>query len=134
MIGYLGRYRIDTETGKATYAVVQAEDELAAIGMVIGAGWAGARAMTCTSGPGISLMSEFVASRTHEIPVVIFDVQRVGRAQACPRDDAGRHHVETCLSHGDRRHPVLFPSSPEECFTMAQRRLIWPGSSRLRCL
>jgi 2-oxoglutarate/2-oxoacid ferredoxin oxidoreductase subunit alpha len=123
LIGYLGKYRIDKETGKATYAVVQAEDELAAIGMVIGAGWAGARAMTCTSGPGISLMAEFVGFAYYtEIPAVIFDVQRVGPSTGLPtRTMQGDIMKNAYLSHGDARHPVLFPSSPEECFTMAQR-------------
>src|SRR5271165_3188305 len=79
LIGYLKRFRIDRQTGKATYAVVQAEDELSAIGMVLGAAWAGARSMTSTSGPGISLMSEFVGLGYYaEVPTVIFDVQRVG--------------------------------------------------------
>ena len=123
LIGYLGKHRIDKETGKATYAVVQAEDELAAIGMVIGASWAGARAMTCTSGPGISLMAEFVGYAYYtEIPAVIFDVQRVGPSTGLPtRTMQGDMLKNAYLSHGDVRHPVLFPSSPEECFTMAQQ-------------
>ena len=123
LIGYLGKYRIDKETGKATYAVVQAEDELAAIGMVIGASWAGARAMTCTSGPGISLMAEFVGFAYYtEIPAVIFDVQRVGPSTGLPtRTMQGDMMKNAYLSHGDARHPVLFPSSPEECFDMAQQ-------------
>ena len=107
LISYLGRYRIDKETGKATYAVVQAEDELAAIGMAIGAGWAGARAMTCTSGPGISLMSEFVGFAYYtDIPVVIIDVQRVGPSTGLP----------TRTMQGD-----ILKNAPEECFTMAQQ-------------
>jgi 2-oxoglutarate ferredoxin oxidoreductase subunit alpha len=123
LISYLSKYRIDKETGKATYAVVQAEDELAAIGMVIGASWAGARAMTCTSGPGISLMSEFVGFAYYtEIPAVIFDVQRVGPSTGLPtRTMQGDIMSNAYLSHGDARHPVLFPSSPEECFIMAQQ-------------
>src|SRR5438128_2155068 len=85
LIGYLKRFRIDKETGKATYAVVQAEDELASIGMALGAGWAGARSMTSTAGPGISLMSEFVGLGYYaEIPAVIFDVQRVGPSTGLP--------------------------------------------------
>ncbi|HTP88222.1 MAG TPA: 2-oxoacid:acceptor oxidoreductase subunit alpha [Bryobacteraceae bacterium] len=123
LISYLGKYRIDKETGKATYAVIQAEDELAAIGMVIGASWAGARAMTCTSGPGISLMSEFVGFAYYtEVPAVIIDVQRVGPSTGLPtRTMQGDILTNAWLSHGDARHPVLFPSSPEECFSMAQQ-------------
>jgi len=123
LVSYLAKYRIDKETGKATFAVVQAEDELAAIGMVIGASWAGARAMTCTSGPGISLMSEFVGFAYYtEIPAVIIDVQRVGPSTGLPtRTMQGDILKNAYLSHGDARHPVLFPSSPEECFAMAQQ-------------
>ncbi len=122
LIHYLGRYRHDGETGKATYAVVQAEDELASIGMAVGAGWAGARSMTCTSGPGISLMSEFIGLAYYaEIPVVIIDVQRVGPSTGLPtRTMQGDILSNALVSHGDTMHPVLFPSSPEECFTMAQ--------------
>jgi 2-oxoglutarate ferredoxin oxidoreductase subunit alpha len=122
LIGYLKRFRIDKESGKATYAVVQAEDELAAIGMVLGAGWAGARSMTSTAGPGISLMSEFVGLGYYaEIPGVIFDVQRVGPSTGLPtRTAQGDLLSAALLSHGDTQHPMLFPSSPEECFTMAQ--------------
>jgi 2-oxoglutarate ferredoxin oxidoreductase subunit alpha len=121
MIGYLKRFRIDKETGKATYAVVQAEDELSAIGMVMGAGWAGARAMTSTAGPGISLMSEFVGLGYYaEIPAVIFDVERVGPSTGLPTRTAQGDILSTALlSHGDTKHPLLFPSSPEECFHMA---------------
>jgi 2-oxoglutarate ferredoxin oxidoreductase subunit alpha len=121
MIGYLKRFRIDKETGKATYAVVQAEDELSAIGMVLGAGWAGARAMTSTSGPGITLMGEFVGLGYYaEIPAVIFDVQRVGPSTGLPTRTAQGDITSTALlSHGDTRHPLLFPCSPEECFQMA---------------
>lgn len=121
LIGYLKRFRIDRETGKATYAVVQAEDELSAIGMVLGAAWAGARAMTSTSGPGISLMSEFIGLGYYaEIPAVIFDVQRVGPSTGLPTRTAQGDILSTAvLSHGDTRHPMLFPCSPEECFHMA---------------
>ena len=121
LITFMERFRRDPETGKATYAIVQAEDELASIGMAIGAGWAGARAMTCTSGPGISLMSEFVGlAYFAEIPVVLIDVQRVGPSTGLPtRTMQGDTLKNAVLSHGDTRHPVLFPSSPEECFTMA---------------
>jgi len=121
VIGYMKRFRIDKETGKATYAVVQAEDELSAIGMVLGAAWAGARSMTSTSGPGISLMSEFIGLGYYaEIPAVIFDVQRVGPSTGLPTRTAQGDILSTALlSHGDTRHPLLFPSSPEECFQMA---------------
>ena len=121
MAGYMKRLRIDKETGKATFAIVQAEDELAAVGMVLGAGWAGARACTATSGPGISLMSEFVGLGYYvEVPGVIFDVQRVGPSTGLPtRTAQGDIFKNAVLSHGDTRHPMLFPSSPEECFTMA---------------
>lgn len=122
MIGYLKRLRIDPETGKATFAVIQAEDELAAVGMVIGAGWAGARSVTATSGPGISLMSEFTGLGYYvEVPAVIFDVQRVGPSTGLPtRTAQGDILKNALLSHGDTRHPLLFPSSPEECFSLAQ--------------
>jgi 2-oxoglutarate ferredoxin oxidoreductase subunit alpha len=122
LIGYLKRFRIDKETGKATYGVVQAEDELAAAGMVLGAGWAGARAMTSTAGPGISLMSEFIGLGYYaEIPGVFFDVQRVGPSTGLPTRTAQGDLLTTAvLSHGDTQHPMLFPSSPEECFTMSQ--------------
>jgi 2-oxoglutarate/2-oxoacid ferredoxin oxidoreductase subunit alpha len=121
MIGYLKRFRIDKESGKATYAVVQAEDELSAIGMVLGAGWAGARSVTSTAGPGISLMSEFVGLGYYaEIPGVIFDVQRVGPSTGLPTRTAQGDIISTALlSHGDTKHPMFFPSSPEECFSMA---------------
>ncbi|MBI4892800.1 MAG: 2-oxoacid:acceptor oxidoreductase subunit alpha [Acidobacteria bacterium] len=122
LIAYLGRHRHDAETGAATYAVVQAEDELASIGMAVGAGWAGARSMTCTSGPGISLMSEFIGlAYFAEIPVVIIDVQRVGPSTGLPtRTMQGDVISNALVSHGDTLHPVLFPSNPEECFSMAQ--------------
>jgi 2-oxoglutarate ferredoxin oxidoreductase subunit alpha len=111
--------------GKATFAIVQAEDELAAVGMVIGAGWAGARAMTATSGPGISLMSEFVGlAYFAEIPAVIWDVQRVGPSTGLPTRTAQGDLLSTAyLSHGDTRHVVLIPGSVEECFTMAGEAL-----------
>ncbi|MCL6545357.1 MAG: 2-oxoacid:acceptor oxidoreductase subunit alpha [Bryobacteraceae bacterium] len=122
MTGYLKRFRTDPATGKATFAVLQAEDELASIGMAIGAGWAGARAMTATSGPGISLMAEFTGLAYYvEAPAVIFDVQRVGPSTGLPtRTQQGDILSTAVLSHGDTRHPLLFPSSPEECFSMAQ--------------
>ncbi len=121
LIGYMKRYRIDPETGKATFAIVQAEDEMAALGMVLGAGWAGARAMTSTSGPGISLMAEFVGLGYYaEIPAVIFDIQRVGPSTGLPtRTMQGDVLSNAFLSHGDTKHLMLFPSSVEECYTMA---------------
>jgi 2-oxoglutarate ferredoxin oxidoreductase subunit alpha len=120
MIEYLKRFRIGQD-GKATFAVVQAEDELAAIGMVIGASWAGARAMTTTSGPGISLMSEFAGlSYYAEIPAVVWDIQRVGPSTGLPtRTSQGDILSTAFLSHGDTKHVMLFPSSPHECFEMA---------------
>jgi 2-oxoglutarate/2-oxoacid ferredoxin oxidoreductase subunit alpha len=120
LMGYLKRFRIDKETGKATFAVVQAEDELASIGMVIGASWAGARAMTATSGPGISLMSEFAGLGYYaEVPAVIVDVQRVGPSTGLPtRTMQGDMLSTALLSHGDTRHPMYFPSSPREGFSM----------------
>lgn len=121
LIDYLKKYRIDKETGKATFAVVQAEDEIAAIGMVLGAGWAGARSMTSTSGPGISLMAEFAGlGYFAEIPGVIFDIQRIGPSTGLPtRTSQGDVLSSVFLSHGDTKHIVLIPSSVEECYTMA---------------
>jgi len=120
MIEFFRRFRIGSD-GKATFAVVQAEDELAAIGMVVGAGWAGARAMTTTSGPGISLMSEFAGlSYYAEIPGVVWDIQRVGPSTGLPtRTSQGDILSAAFLSHGDTRHILLFPASPAECFEMA---------------
>ena len=122
LIEYMGRYRLDPETGRATYAIVQAEDELAALGMAVGAGWAGARAMTTTSGPGISLMAEFTGLAYYtEIPVVIFDIQRTGPSTGLPTRTMQGDILSTAfLSHGDTSHILLFPHSVEECFTMAQ--------------
>jgi 2-oxoglutarate ferredoxin oxidoreductase subunit alpha len=121
MIDYMKEYRITPE-GKATFAIVQAEDELAAIGMVIGAGWAGARAMTATAGPGISLMAEFTGLAYYvEVPAVIWDIQRVGPSTGLPtRTSQGDVLSTAFLSHGDTRHILLFPCSVTECFTMAQ--------------
>lgn len=115
---YLERFRVDPETGKATFAVVQAEDELASIGMAVGAGWAGARAMTTTAGPGISLMSEFVGlAHFAEIPVVIINVQRMGPSTGLPtRTSQGDFLASAMLSHGDTYHPMLIPATPAECF------------------
>ena len=121
LIGLLQEHRIDKETGKATFAVVQAEDEIAALGMAIGAGWAGARSMTATAGPGISLMGEFAGLGYYaEVPAVIFDVQRVGPSTGLPTRTAQGDLLTTAfLSHGDTRHPMLFPSTAEECYSMA---------------
>jgi 2-oxoglutarate/2-oxoacid ferredoxin oxidoreductase subunit alpha len=121
LIDYLKKYRRDPETGKATYAVIQAEDELAALGMVIGAGWMGARAMTSTAGPGISLMSEFTGLGYYaEVPAVIFDVQRVGPSTGLPTRTAQQDILSTAvLSHGDTKHPMLLPASVAECYSMA---------------
>lgn len=120
MIEYLKRFRIGPD-GKATFAVIQAEDELAAIGMVIGASWAGARAMTTTSGPGISLMSEFAGLAYYaEIPAVVWDIQRVGPSTGLPtRTSQGDILSTALLSHGDTKHIMLFPASPHDCFEMA---------------
>ncbi len=121
LTGYMRKYRMDKETGKATFAIVQAEDEIAAIGMVIGAGWAGARAMTSTAGPGISLMGEFAGLAYYaEVPGVVFDIQRVGPSTGLPtRTAQGDLAQVALLSHGDTRHVILLPSSPDECYTMA---------------
>ena len=120
MIEYLKRFRIGPD-GKATFAVIQAEDELAAIGMVLGAGWAGARAMTTTSGPGISLMSEFAGLAYYaEIPAVVWDIQRVGPSTGLPTRTSQADILSTAfISHGDTQHILLFPASPRECFEMA---------------
>jgi len=123
MIDYMKRYRIDPQSGKATFAILQAEDELAAIGMVIGAGWAGARAMTSTSGPGISLMSEFAGlSYFAEVPGVVWDVQRIGPSTGLPtRTSQGDILSTYYLSHGDTKHILLIPASVDECFRFAQK-------------
>jgi 2-oxoglutarate ferredoxin oxidoreductase subunit alpha len=121
LIGYARRFRHDPDTGKATYAIVQAEDELASIGMALGAGWAGARSMTATSGPGISLMSEFIGLGYYaEVPTVVYDVERVGPSTGLPtRTQQGDLITTALLSHGDTKHPLFFPCSPEECFSMS---------------
>ena len=117
------KYRRDPETGKNNYCIVQAEDELAAVGMAIGAGWNGARAFTPTSGPGISLMSEFLGLAYYaEIPVVVFDVQRTGPSTGLPtRSQQGDLLACAFASHGDTKHILLFPSNPAECFDFAVR-------------
>ncbi len=115
----LKKFRVNPD-GKATFAVVQAEDELAAIGMVLGAGWAGARSMTSTSGPGISLMAEFAGlGYFAELPGVIFDVQRTGPSTGMPTRTSQADLLSTAyLSHGDTKHIVLLPGSVKECFEM----------------
>jgi 2-oxoglutarate/2-oxoacid ferredoxin oxidoreductase subunit alpha len=120
MIEYMREYRVGPD-GKATFAIVQAEDELAAIGMVIGAGWAGARSMTATAGPGISLMSEFAGLAYYvEVPGVVWDIQRVGPSTGLPtRTSQGDILSTAVLSHGDTKHIMLIPASVSECFTMA---------------
>jgi 2-oxoglutarate/2-oxoacid ferredoxin oxidoreductase subunit alpha len=120
LIEYMKEYRIQPD-GKATFAIVQAEDELAAIGMEIGAGWAGARAMTATAGPGISLMAEYAGLAYYtEVPGVIWDIQRVGPSTGLPtRTSQGDILSTAFLSHGDTKHILLIPSSVEECYTMA---------------
>ncbi|HKW26253.1 MAG TPA: 2-oxoacid:acceptor oxidoreductase subunit alpha [Terriglobales bacterium] len=120
LIDYMKQYRIGPD-GKATFAIVQSEDELAAIGMVVGAGWAGARAMTATAGPGISLMAEFAGLAYYtEVPAVIWDIQRVGPSTGLPtRTSQGDVLSTAFLSHGDTKHILLFPSSPHECFSFA---------------
>ena len=118
---YCEMFRIDEKTGKKRYCILQAEDELAAAGMVLGANWAGARAFTPTSGPGISLMSEFIGFAYYaEIPSVFIDVQRVGPSTGMPtRTQQCDLMLCAYASHGDTRHPILFPSNPGECFDMA---------------
>ena len=118
---FCAEYRVDAETGKRTYAIIQAEDELAAIGMVLGATWAGARAFTPTSGPGVSLMSEFLGFGYYaELPAVVFNVQRTGPSTGMPtRTQQSDLLSSAYASHGDTRHVLLFPADPGECFTMA---------------
>src|SRR5436309_6900096 len=123
LIGYMKKYRVDKTTGKATFAIVQAEDEIASLGMVIGASWAGARSMTATAGPGISLMGEFAGLAYYaETPAVIFDVQRVGPSTGLPTRTAQGDLLQAAfLSHGDTKHIMIIPSSVEECYEMAQQ-------------
>ena len=120
LIDYMKQYRVEKD-GKATFAIVQAEDELAAIGMVLGAGWAGARAMTATSGPGISLMAEFAGLGYYvEIPGVILDVQRTGPSTGLPtRTSQADLSFVAGLSHGDTKHVMLLPASVKECFELS---------------
>jgi 2-oxoglutarate ferredoxin oxidoreductase subunit alpha len=119
--GFCQKYRVEAETGRNRFAILQAEDELAAIGMVIGASWAGARAFTPTAGPGISLMSEFIGLAYYaEVPAVIFDVQRTGPSTGMPtRTQQGDLMMCAYASHGDTRHICLYPANPHEAFEFA---------------
>jgi 2-oxoglutarate ferredoxin oxidoreductase subunit alpha len=118
---YCNRFRIDPETGKNNFCILQAEDELAAAGMVIGAGWMGARAFTPTAGPGISLMTEFIGLAYYaEVPSVFFDIQRAGPSTGMPtRTQQGDLLLCAYASHGDTKHIALFPADPKECFEFA---------------
>src|SRR5580693_3644818 len=118
---FADRMRVDRATGAKNFAFIQAEDELAAIGMVIGAAWNGTRAFTATSGPGISLMNEFLGLAYYaEVPAVVFDVQRVGPSTGMPtRTQQCDLMAAAYASHGDTRHVCLYPANPEECFYMA---------------
>ncbi|MEN6529884.1 MAG: 2-oxoacid:acceptor oxidoreductase subunit alpha [Anaerolineaceae bacterium] len=120
---YLPQLRKDPETGKDTFAIVQAEDELAAIGMVIGAGWGGLRAMTSTSGPGLSLMTEYIGLAYYaEVPVVVWDVQRVGPSTGMPtRTSQGDLTMVNFMSHGDSQMLILIPGTIQECFEFGWR-------------
>jgi 2-oxoglutarate ferredoxin oxidoreductase subunit alpha len=121
--GLCERFRIDKQTGAKRFCILQAEDELAAAGIVVGAGWAGARAFTPTAGPGISLMQEFIGLAYYtEIPAVFFDVQRVGPSTGMPTRTQQADLLSLAYaSHGDTKHIVLFPANPEECFAFAVR-------------
>ncbi len=120
---FCDRYRKDKTTGENNYLILQAEDELAAIGMVIGASWNGARAFTSTAGPGISLMNELLGLAYYaEIPVVVIDVQRVGPSTGMPtRTQQGDVLECAYASHGDTKHILLFPANPAECFELAAK-------------
>jgi 2-oxoglutarate/2-oxoacid ferredoxin oxidoreductase subunit alpha len=125
LTGYLEQYRTDPQTGKATYAIVQAEDELASLAMVVGAGWAGARAFTATAGPGLSLMAELAGlCYFAEIPAVIVDVQRMGPSTGLPtRTSQGDMLKAYNLSHGDCKHLLLIPGNVRECYEFAMQAL-----------
>lgn len=122
---YCGKYRVDKATGRNRYAIVQAEDEIASIGMVVGAGWNGARAFTATSGPGVSLMTEFIGlAYFAEIPVTIIDVQRGGPSTGMPTRTQQADLLSCAYaSHGDTKHVLLFPEDPRECFEFAAASL-----------
>ncbi|RLD02668.1 MAG: 2-oxoacid:acceptor oxidoreductase subunit alpha [Chloroflexota bacterium] len=125
IIEYAPKLRVDPETGKSTYAIIQAEDELAAVGMVVGAGWAGLRAMTATSGPGLSLMAEYTSlAYFAEIPIVIWVVQRVGPSTGLPtRTAQGDINLAYYLGQGDTEHIMLIPGSVKECFEFGWKAL-----------
>jgi 2-oxoglutarate ferredoxin oxidoreductase subunit alpha len=118
---FCARMRTDKDTGEKRYIIVQGEDELASAGIVLGAGWSGARAFTTTSGPGISLMSELVGLAYYsEVPMVLFDIQRVGPSTGMPtRTQQGDLQICAYASHGDTKHVCLYPADPRECFEMA---------------
>ncbi len=118
---YANRYRIEPETGRKRFAIIQAEDELAAIGIAIGASWNGARAFTATSGPGLSLMAEFLGLAYYaEIPVVLMDIQRAGPSTGMPTRSQQSDLISAAYaSHGDTKNVLLFPGDPKECFEMA---------------
>src|SRR5690606_38397634 len=122
---YCSKLRVDKETGENRFAIVQAEDELASIGMVVGAGWNGARAFTATSGPGVSLMTEFIGlAYFAEIPMTIIDVQRGGPSTGMPtRTQQADLLSSAYASHGDTKHPMLLPQDPAECFEHAATAL-----------
>jgi len=122
---YCAKYRVDPDTGAHRYAIVQAEDEIASIGMVVGAGWNGARAFTTTSGPGVSLMTEFIGlAYFAEIPVTIIDVQRGGPSTGMPTRTQQADLISSAYaSHGDTKHVLLFPEDPHECFEFAAQAL-----------
>ena len=118
---FCDKMRVDPDTGRKNYIMIQAEDELASIGMVIGAAWNGTRAFTATSGPGLSLMQEFLGLAYYaEVPTVVFDIQRVGPSTGMPtRTQQGDLHSAAYASHGDTRQVCLYPANPEECFEFA---------------
>jgi len=122
---YCAKYRVDAETGRNNYAIVQAEDEIASIGMVVGAGWNGARAFTATSGPGVSLMTEFIGlAYFAEIPVTIINVQRGGPSTGMPTRTQQADLISCAYaSHGDTKHVLLLPEDPHECFEHAAKAL-----------
>jgi 2-oxoglutarate ferredoxin oxidoreductase subunit alpha len=134
LIGYMKRYPVDKASGKATFAILQSEDEFASRGIVIGAAWAGARAMTATAGPGISLMAEFTGLAYYaEVPAVIFDVQRVGPSTGLPTRTAQGDFLSTAfLSQGDTKHLMLIPIPSRSATRWRRTRSTSPSSFRRR--
>jgi 2-oxoglutarate ferredoxin oxidoreductase subunit alpha len=132
---YCRKYRTDPDNGMARYAIVQAEDELASIGMVIGAAWNGSRAFTATSGPGISLMQEFFGlAYFAEVPAVVFNVQRGGPSTGMPTRTQQSDLISCAYaSHGDTKHVLLFPEDPYECFTLGAQAFDLADRCRRRC-